>query len=384
MSNQEQPHVETLAVHTGAHPDAAAGAVIPPIQLSTTFVRGEDGAYTDGFVYGRSDNPNRRALEELLAALEGAPHRAHAVAFASGLGAAAAVFGALQPGDHLLYPDDVYYAIRRLLHEHFGRWGLQADAVDMSNLDTVRAALRPTTRLLWVETPSNPQLKISDLSGLAQIARGHGALLAADNTWATPIATQPLTLGAHLVVHSTTKYLGGHSDVTGGAVIVREAGELLERVRLAQQVGGNIPSPFDCWLLQRSMRTLPWRMRAHTQNAQAVVPAVAAHPATARVNYPGLATHAGHAIAARQMALFGGMFSLEVHGGAAAAIEVSNRVRLFTRATSLGGVESLIEHRRSVEGATSTTPPGLLRVSVGLEHADDLIADLLQALDALA
>jgi cystathionine gamma-synthase len=352
--------------------------------MTTTFERGEDGSYTDGYVYGRSENPTRRALEELLAALEGAPGGTHAVTFASGLGAAAAILGALAPGDHVLIPDDLYFGVRRLALEHYGRWQLEVSAVDMSNLDAVRAALRPTTRMVWVETPSNPQLKISDIGALAELARSAGVLCVCDNTWATPIATQPLALGADITFHSTTKYLGGHSDVTGGAVVVRDAGDLLERIRLQQTVGGNVPSPFDCWLLLRSIRTLPWRMRAHTQNAERVAHALEGHPAVARVNYPGLPSHPGHGVAARQMALFGGMLSIEVRGGADEAMEMTRYVRLFTRATSLGGIESLIEHRRSVEGPQSNTPPSLLRISVGLEHADDLVDDLVQALDRLA
>lgn len=383
-ADQAGLHVETLAVHAGLKIDGDTGAVIPPIHMTTTFLRHADGSYSDGFLYGRIDNPNRRALETMLAALEAAPAPDHAVAFASGMGAAAAVFGTLQPGDHLLFPDDIYYGIRRLLVEHYGRWGIEAAAVDMADLEAVRGALRPNTRLLWVETPSNPQLKISDVAALAALAHAHGARCAVDNTWATPIGTQPLTLGADYAVHSATKYLGGHSDITGGAVVAREAGEQLGRIRLQQTIGGNIPSPFDCWLLLRSMRTLPWRMRAHTANAAALAQALLVHPAVGRVNYPGLAGHAGHAIATRQMALFGGMLSIEVKGSAAEAMAVTQRTRLFAPATSLGGVESLIEHRRSVEGPTSTTPETLLRISVGLEHADDLIADLTQALDALA
>ncbi|MGL4650403.1 MAG: trans-sulfuration enzyme family protein, partial [Caldilineaceae bacterium] len=249
------PHVETLAVHAGTRTDGDTGAVIPPIHMTTTFVRSEEGGYTDGYMYGRLDNPNRRALEETLAALEGVAAPTQAIAFASGLGASAAVFGALATGDHLLFPEDLYFGVRRQIEEQFGRWGLTATAVDMSNLDAVRAAMRPQTRLFWVETPSNPQLKISDIAALAEMAHEAGALCAVDNTWATPLGTQPLLLGADVVVHSTTKYLGGHSDVTGGAVIARDKGPLLDRMRLAQTIGGNIPSPFDCWLLLRSIRT---------------------------------------------------------------------------------------------------------------------------------
>lgn len=370
-------HVETTAVHAGNPVDATTGAVTPPIHMSTTFVRGNDGTYTDGFMYGRTDNPNRRALEECLAALEGGER---AFAFSSGQAASAAAFMALQSGDHLLLPADIYYLTGVLGSDLLGRWGLQTSMVNMSDLDAVRAAVQPNTRMIWVETPSNPRLQIADIAAVAQIAHDAGAWCVCDNTWATPVATRPLELGADAVMHSTTKYLAGHSDVTGGALIVREESELSARIKQVQNVGGAVPSPFDCWLLLRSIRTLPWRVRAHSANATAVAQALAEHPAVARVNYPGLTSHDGYEIARRQMSLPGGMLSIEVHGGAEAAVRVTHRVRLFTVATSLGGVESLIEHRKSVEGPASTTPDTLLRISVGLEHADDLIADLFEAL----
>jgi len=370
-------HVETLAVHAGSGIDSATGAVTSPIHMSTTFVRSPEGTYTDGFMYGRSDNPNRRALEECLAALEGG---SRAFAFSSGQATSAAAFMALRTGDHLLLPADIYYLTGVLGGDLLGRWGLQVSMVDMSDLDAVRAAIRPNTRMLWVETPSNPRLKIVDIAALAEIAHAAGARCVCDNTWATPIATRPLELGADAVMHSTTKYLAGHSDITGGALVVRAEDEFCAAVKQVQNVGGAVPSPFDCWLLLRSIRTLPWRVRAHSANASAVAAALAAHPAIARVNYPGLPTHAGYEIARRQMSLPGGMLSIEVQGGAEAALRVTHRVRLFTVATSLGGIESLIEHRKSVEGPASTTPESLLRVSVGLEHPDDLIADLTEAL----
>ncbi len=386
----EGAHIETLAVHAGARVDPATGAVTPAFHPSTTFARAADGSYTDGFVYARTDNPNRRALEECLAALEGG---AAAVAFASGQAATYAVCTALAPGDHLLLPDDVYFGTRLIARDLLGPWGLEWSTVDMTNLDAVRAALRPNTRLLWVETPSNPQLKVTDIAAVAALAHAAGALCACDNTWATPLATRPLALGADLVVHATTKYLGGHSDLTGGAVVAAQglvqAGEHFARIRQAQTVGGSIPSPFDCWLLLRSIRTLAVRVRAQTAGAAAVARALTGHPSIERVHYPGLESHPGHAVAARQMALYGGMLSIEVRGGAgdagdaaraAHALQVAGRTRLFIQATSLGGIESLIEHRHSVEGANSVAPPGLLRLSIGLEHPDDLIADVLQAL----
>ena len=377
MKMHNLQHVETTAVHAGARVDPSTGAVTPPNHLSTTFERAADGSYTDGYVYGRSDNPNRRALEECLTALEGG---AATVAFPSGQAAAYGVLAALRPGDHLLLPDDCYFGTRRVADEVLAPWGLAWSMVDMTDLDAVAAALRPTTRLVWIETPSNPRLKITDIGAVAEMGRNAGAMVACDNTWATSLATQPLALGADFVVYATTKYLGGHSDLTGGAVIAAQNDETFARIRLAQTVGGSVPAPFDCWLLLRSIRTLPWRVRAHTANAQAVAEALVGHPAIARVNYPGLASHPGHAIAARQMAHFGGMLSIELHGGAEAALAASQRVQLFTRATSLGGVESLIEHRYSVEGPFSVAPPSLLRISIGLEHPDDLIADLRQAL----
>ncbi|MCB0048264.1 MAG: PLP-dependent transferase, partial [Caldilinea sp.] len=354
------------------------GAVMPPIHLSTTFERAADGSYTDGYVYTRSENPNRRALEECLAALEGGETSA---AFGSGMAAIAAIFQALGTRDHVIFPDDVYFGTSRLLREVLGPWELDYSVVDMTDLDAVRAALRPQTRLVWVETPSNPLLKITDIAAVAEIAHAAGARCAVDNTWPSPAGQQPLALGADLIMHATTKYLGGHSDLLGGAVVSRENDAFFQRIRLVQTVGGAVPSPFDCWLLMRSIRTLPYRMRAHAENAQRVAEFLADHAAVAVVHYPGLPTHPGHAIAQRQMKLSGGMLSIQVHGGAEEAMAVAARVKLFTRATSLGGIESLIEHRASVEGPHTTTPANLLRISIGLEHPDDLIADLRQALE---
>lgn len=371
--------LETLAIHAGRHPDAATGAVAPSPILSTTFARDADGEYPHGHLYSRSGNPGRTALETLLAALE---RGATAAAFASGSAASLAVFQALSPGDHVIAPDDVYHGTRTQLRELLARWGLAHSLVDLTDLDAVRAAITPATRLIWAETPSNPLLKICDIAGLAELARAAGATLVVDSTFATPVIQQPLTLGADLVMHSTTKYLGGHSDVLGGALIARDAGDpLFGRIRDLQTKGGAVPSPFDCWLLQRSIATLPLRVRAQTANAQAVAEFLAGHPAVERVHYPGLPGHAGHALARRQMpGGFGAMLSFQVRGDRATALTAVGQVKIFTRATSLGGIESLIEHRASVEGPYSTTPPNLLRVSVGLEHAEDLIADLDQAL----
>jgi cystathionine gamma-synthase len=374
--------IDTLAVHAGHHADPATGSVTPPIHLSTTFERAPDGSLPHGFIYSRDNNPTRAALEEALARLEGG---AAALAFASGSAATLALFQALRPGDHVVAPDDAYYGTMRILREALGPWGLEASFVRMTDLDAVRAALRPTTRVVWVETPSNPLIGVTDVAAVAELARGVGAQVVVDNTWATPVLTRPLAYGADVVMHSTTKYLGGHSDVLGGALVAREESELFARARTIQKVGGAVPSPFECWLVLRGLRTLPLRVRAHSAHALAVARAMRAHPGILAVHYPGLDDDPGHAVAARQMAgdgepRYGGMLSLRVRGGREAAIAMAGRLRLFTRATSLGGSESLIEHRATVEGGLTRTPDDLLRVSVGLEHPDDLIADLEQAL----
>ncbi len=369
--------LETMAVHAGRTIDPATGAIAPPLHLSTTFEREADTSYPRGYVYTRSGNPNRTMLEECLAALEGG---ASAAAFASGSAACAAVFQALRPGDHVLAHDDLYHGVARLLREVMQPWGLQVDRVDMGDPAKIQAALRPNTRLLWLETPSNPLLKIVDIERVAQIAHAAGALCAVDGTWATPALQHPLQAGADLVVHSTTKYLSGHSDVLGGAVVARAADGIFERIRALQEIAGAVPAPFDCWLVLRGISTLPLRVRAQSASALRIAEFLSDHAGVASVHYPGLEDHPGHAVAGRQMQAFGGMLSVQVHGGRAAAIRVAARVQLFTRATSLGAVESLIEHRASIEGAHSTTPEDLLRISIGLEHADDLIVDLAQAL----
>src|SRR5262245_17835737 len=372
---------ETLAVHVSAEPDPTTGAIAPPLHLSTTFQRGADGSFPTGYGYVRDGNPNRNALEAAMAAIEGG---ASAVAFASGMAATAAVFQALAPGDHVVAPLDAYFGTPKLLREHFLRWGLTVSFVDMTSLDAVAAALTPKTRLVWTETPSNPTIAVTDLAGVAALVRGSEVLLACDNTWATPFLQRPLALGYDVVVHSTTKYLSGHCDVMGGVAVFREAGPLANRVRALQADGGAVPAPFDSWLVLRGIRTLPWRMRGHCANAAAVAAFLESHPRVERVHYPGLASDPGHAIASRQMDASGGMLSFVVRGARAEALAVAARLRVFTRATSLGGPESLIEHRASIEGPATRAPEGLLRVSVGLEHPDDLVADLRQALDALA
>ncbi|MGZ4983432.1 MAG: trans-sulfuration enzyme family protein [Chthoniobacterales bacterium] len=370
-------HIETLAVHAGHAVDEATGAVATPIQLSTTFERAADGSYPHGFIYSRSDNPNRRALEQAMAALEGGNE---AAAFGSGLAATAAVFQALRPGDHVIAPIEGYHGALKQLREVFMPWGLVVDFVDMTNLRAVENAVRKETKLIWSETPSNPQLKITDLGAVAKIAHDAGALCACDNTW-SPIVQRPLDLGFDFVVHSTTKYIGGHSDVTSGVVVTRTPNEQFARIRNVQGLSGGVPSPFDCWLVLRGLRTLPWRMRAHSENALEVATFLSKHPKIEQVNYPGLTSDAGHEIAARQMSAFSGMLSFVVKGGREAATNVAAKLKIFIRATSLGGVESLVEHRASVPGESPDTPQGLLRASVGLEHPDDLIEDLAHALE---
>ncbi len=371
-----QLHLETVAVHAARRIDPASGAVAEPIHLSTTFQRGTDGDYPTGFSYSRSDNPNRAALEHALALIEGG---AVAAAFASGLAAATAVFQTLAPNDHIIAPLEVYHGVMRLLRTFFTRWGLRVDFVDMPDLDAIKKAVNPRTKLIWVETPSNPTVKLTDLAAVAEIAQQAGALLVCDNTW-SPIIQRPLAFGADVVMHSTTKYFGGHSDVVGGALIARQENEFFQRVRDIQRTGGAVPAPFDCWLVHRGIQTLPCRMRTHCENALRVAEFLASHTRVERVHYPGLPSHPQHDLARKQMSSFGGMLSFELKGDRAAAMALPNRTQIFTRATSLGGVESLIEHRQSIEGPDTLTPETLLRLSIGLEHPDDLIADLGQAL----
>ena len=370
--------LETLAIHAGREPDPATGALREPIHLATTFERSADGSYPRGYFYSRSGNPNRTALERAVAALEGGHE---AVAFASGSAATLAVFTLAASGGRVVCSSDCYHGTAKQLREILPRWGATAEFVDTTDLDAVRRALEPGATLLWVETPSNPLLRVSDLAALAEIAHACGALLGCDNTFASPVLQQPFTFGADLVMHSTTKYLGGHSDVLGGIVVVRAASAELEGLRHFQGAGGGVPSPFDCWLLLRSLPTLPLRVRQQSANALAVARFLEADGRVEVVNYPGLERHPGHALAARQMRDgYGAVVSFQVPGGATEALAVAARAQLFTRATSLGGVESLIEHRASMEGPLSQTPPNLIRMSVGLENVTDLVADLDQAL----
>jgi cystathionine gamma-synthase len=370
--------IETLAVHAGRCVDPATGAVTLPIHLSTTFERQADGSYPQGYNYIRDNNPNRQALEECLSELEGG---VAAVAFSSGSAATMSVFQALRAGSHVIAPLDAYSGTSSLLREIFAPWNLSVTFVDMTNPNAVEQAVQPNTQLIWVETPSNPMLKITDMGQIADIAHRANAVCVCDNTWATPMGQNPLKYGADLVVHATTKYLGGHSDVMGGVAITKVDNEFFRRIKKIQTTGGAVASPFDCWLVLRGIQTLPYRMRAHSENALKVATFLSEHPNIEVVHYPGLKQHPGHEISASQMQLFGGMLSFQVKGRREEAFAVAAKVKLFTRATSLGGVESLIEHRASIEGVGTKTPDNLLRVSVGLEHPDDLIEDLAQALE---
>jgi cystathionine gamma-synthase len=374
--------IETRAVHAGRQIDPATGAVTPPICLSTTFERSPEGEYPLGYIYSRDNNPNRRALEECLADLEGGTQ---ALSFSSGLAVATAVVQGLEAGSHIVAPDDVYWGFRKVVGGVFERWPVEASYVDMTNLEAVCAAMRPHTRLIWVETPSNPLMKVTDLAAIARLAQAAPArvMTVCDGTFATPVLQRPLELGIDMVAHSTTKYIGGHSDVIGGALITGRSNELFDRARLSQKYGGSVPSPFDCWLTLRGLDTFPYRVRAQSENGMRVARFLEAHPAVETVHYPGLASHPGHVIAARQMSAFGGMLSFQVRGGRDRAMGVVARCKLFIRATSLGGAHSLVEHRASVEGPDSKTPQNLIRLSIGLEHVDDLTADLAQALESV-
>lgn len=375
-------HVNTRAVHAGREIDPGTGAVIAPLHLSTTYERDPDGGYTRGNEYARDGNPTRNLLERALADLEGG---AACAAFASGTAACLAVLQAVGSGGHIIATHDSYHGTLRQLNELLPGMGIETTLVDTTKVDAVAAALRPQTRLLWIETPSNPLLQVADLARLAGLASQHGCRMAVDNTFGSPVLQHPLALGADYSIHSSTKFIGGHSDVVGGAVISARDDEAFELIRTWQSRAGAVPSSFDCWLLLRSLYTLPMRVRQQADNALALAKLLAEHPGVTRVHYPGLASHPAHALASRQMNAdgnprFGGVLSFEVAGDEAAAVAVAARVGLFIRATSLGGVESLIEHRASAEGPGSKAPPELLRLSVGIEHYEDLWADLDQAL----
>ena len=375
---------ETRTVHAGQEPDAATGAVVPPITLASTFVQDAVGDHR-GYEYARSANPTRAALETCVAELEGAEH---GLAFASGMAAEDAILrAALDAGDHVIIPADAYGGTYRLVARLYEPAGIAWTAVDHADLDAIAGAWRDETKLVWVETPTNPLLTVVDIAAVAKLAHERGARVVVDNTFATPYLQQPLGLGADVVVHSSTKYLGGHSDVVGGMAALRDA-ELAERIAFVQNAAGGVPGPFDCYLVLRGIKTLAVRMDRHCENARAVAVLLTEHPAVARVLYPGLPSHPGHDVGRRQMRDFGGMVSFTVAAGEEAAIKLVATTRLFTLAESLGAVESLIEHpaemtHASAAGSPLAVDPALVRLSVGIESAEDLVFDLRQALDAV-
>lgn len=380
--NDHQP--ETTAVHAGRIIDPATRAVAPPIHLSTTFEREPDGTYPGGFTYATFNNPNRAWLEDAITELEGG--RA-AIATSSGMAAIASVLSCLKAGERVIVSYDLFQGTARLLNDQLRQWGIEADVVDTTRPEEIEAAITPQTRMVWIDTPSNPLMRVTDISRVVEIARSKGVWVAVDSTFATFVLQRPLDLGADVTVYAATKYIAGHSDVVNGLAVFGDKGELYERARIFQINVGLTPSPFDCWLVHRGLRTLPYRMRAHSLNAQAVASFLNGHPRVDRVYYPGLPSNEDAAVTRRQMPHgCGGMLSVSVKGGRDAAMATVARVNLFTRAASLGGVESLIEHRASSpiqtrgQGTGFILPDDLLRLSIGIEHADDLINDLDQAL----
>ncbi|MFP7834181.1 cystathionine gamma-synthase [Marisediminicola sp. LYQ134] len=373
----------TRAIHSGQTPDPTTGAVIPPIYQTSTFVQDGIGGFRNGYEYARGGNPTRTSLETLLADLEGAKH---GLSFSSGLAGEDALLRArLAPGSRIVMGNDVYGGTHRLVNRLFVPWGVELQTVEMTDLDAVRAAVTPGTTVLWVETPSNPLMKVSDIAALADIGHAVGATVVVDNTFASPYLQNPLAFGADVVVHSTTKYLGGHSDVLGGAVVTNDD-ELAEKVQFVQFAAGAVGGPMDAWLTTRGIKTLAVRVEKHSANALALAEALVGHPRIERVYYPGLADHPGHEIAARQMRAFGGMLSLKVVGGASAARRLVESTEVFLLAESLGGVESLISYpsemtHASVRGTALEVPDDIVRLSVGIEGVDDLVGDILQALE---
>jgi cystathionine gamma-synthase len=382
MNGSSSSGFNTRAIHAGQEPDPVTGAVVVPVHLTSTYKQDGVGGLRGGYEYSRSANPTRTALQEALAALE---EGSTGLAFASGLAAEDALLRTVcTPGDHVVLPGDAYGGTFRLVSKVFSRWGVEHTPVDLNDLDALRAAIRPTTRVVWCETPTNPLLNVSDIAALAEVAHDAGALLVVDNTFASPYLQRPLTLGADVVVHSTTKYLGGHSDVVGGALVTADA-ELGEQLAYHQNAMGAVAGPMDAWLVLRGLKTLGVRVDRHGANAQRIAEWLLEHPAVGDVLYPGLPQHRHHEIAAKQMSGFGGMLSFRLRGGEEAALRVCERTTLFTLAESLGGVESLIEHphrmtHASAVGSPLEVPADLVRLSVGIEDVEDLLADLDQAL----
>jgi cystathionine gamma-synthase len=373
--------LETIAARVGTEPDLESRALSPSIQMATTYARDDQGEHSAGFIYSRLGNPTRQKLESALSELEGGTQ---ALAFASGMAAANAILQSLKPGDRILLPHDIYYGVRALATDYFGSWGLVVDSVDMTDLKMVRDALKKPTRLVWLESPSNPQVSITDIAAVSLEAKKAGATVVVDNTWCTPLITRPIEFGADVVMHSITKYFGGHSDVLGGALVFAKEDMLSERVHSIQQKAGAVLDPFSCWLTLRGIRSMAVRLERQCESAQALAEFLFRHPSIEKVHYPGLPTDPGHEIASRQMKRFGGMLSILVKGSAEQAKALASNLHYFANATSLGGTESLIEHRASIEGPGSTTPDNLLRISVGLESVEDLKSDLDRGLKKIA
>jgi cystathionine gamma-synthase len=375
MSNKLK-NIETIAIHGSMDHNSGSKSIVPSIEVSTNFEHSEKGHLDGDLLYTRHSNPNRLQLEKVLAELEGGEA---CVAFSSGMAAIGAVFQAMEEGSHIVVPEDVYHGTRKTLNTFGARWKLEFTYTDMRNLEEVQNSIKSNTKLIYIETPSNPLMHITDLEKVCVLAKNAGAKVCVDNTWPSPLNMNPIEFGADLVMHSTTKYLAGHSDILGGAIISAKQDDLLQQIRTIQQTQGAVPSPRDCWLLCRSIRSFPYRMRAHNENAQKLAEFLSGHPKVKEVYYPGLETHQGYEIARSQMRGFGGMISFLFDGNQEETLRVVASSELISRATSLGGIESTWEHRRSSEGEESHSPENLIRLSVGLEHPDDLIEDLRSA-----
>lgn len=369
--------IETIAIHAGMEPHFGSRSIVPPMELSTNYEHDEHGFQEGDLIYTRYENPNRLQLENVLSQLE---QGEAAAAFASGVAAIGAVFQALPKQSHILLPSDIYHGTRTLLQNFADRWSLEYSFTDFTDLEDITDSIRANTKMLFVETPSNPMLNITDIEKVCNLAAMKKILVCVDNTWPTPFNLRPIVFGADIVIHSTTKYLGGHSDLLGGAIIAKSKNGFFEEIRKIQRSQGAVPSPRDCWMLSRSIRSFPYRMRAHNQNAMEIARYLESHPKIEKVFYPGLESHKGHEIARSQMEGFGGMISFLFAGDSKETLKIVSKTKIISRATSLGGIESTWEHRKSSEGESSKTPENLVRFSVGLEHVDDLKSDLKQAL----
>lgn len=378
MKQKAFKNIETVAIHGSSKHESNSRSIVPPLDVSTNFEHDKGGYQEGDYIYTRDSNPNRDQLELVLAQMEGGEACA---AFSSGIAAMNSVFMSLEKGSHVLIPEDLYHGSRGLLEKFGERWEVEYSAVDTTNLKVLENSFKETTKLVLLETPSNPLLLITDLENAVKLIHSKGAKVCVDNTFATPFNTNPISYGADLIMHSTSKYLGGHSDILGGAIISSRRDAFFESIQTIQKSQGAVPSPRDCWLLSRSIRSFPYRMRGHNSNAQKVAEFLAEHSKVLKVNYPGLKSHIGYGVAKSQMKGFGGMISFLVDGNFEDTLKVVAESRLIRRATSLGGIESLWEHRKSSEGDTSVTPDNLIRFSVGLEHIDDLLSDLTHALD---